>query len=392
MTTDPLDWIDDALRDWERRGLRRRLRVRSGPQTPVATWDGRELANFGSNDYLGLAAQPLVKAVRDVLSDVGWGSGASPLLTGFGSLQAELQLQLAQFEGAEAALLFSTGYAANCGTIAALVGPDDVILSDELNHASIIDGCRLSRAQVRIYAHADVDDLARGIEESQSARRRLIVTDSLFSMGGDFAPLDRIAELSQRAGAMLMVDEAHATGVFGPNGRGVCEMMGVEDAVHVRMGTFSKALGSIGGFVVGQQRLMEWLINRARPYFFSTALPQAAAAAALESLTIVRNEPFRRTRLLERAANLRKALRDQGWDLGNSESQIIPVIVGDPERAMALSRELLEEGMFVPAIRPPSVPEGKSLVRVSLTSSHSLQAIGQLVEALGRRTGFCPEG
>ena len=188
------------------------------------------------------------------------------------------------------------------------------------------------------------------------------------------------------------MDEAHATGVFGPNGRGVCERMGVEDAVHVRMGTFSKALGSIGGFVVGQQRLMEWLMNRARPYFFSTALPQAAAAAALESLAIVRNEPFRRTRLLERAANLRQALRDQGWDLGNSESQIIPVIVGDPERALELSRELLEEGMFVPAIRPPSVPEGKSLVRVSLTSSHSLQAIGLLVDALGRRIRFRPEG
>lgn len=388
MTTDPLDWIDDALFDWEQRGLRRRLRVRSGPQTPATVWDGRELVNFGSNDYLGLASQPLVRAVRDVLMDVGWGSGASPLLTGFGTVQAELQVQLAQFEGTEGALLFSTGYAANFGTIAALVGPEDAILSDELNHASIIDGCRLSRAKIRVYAHADMDDLARGIDETRDAKKRLIVTDSLFSMSGDFAPLDRIAQLARDARAMLMVDEAHATGVFGSHGRGVCEMMGVEEAVHVRMGTFSKALGSIGGFVVGQQRLIEWLINRARPYFFSTSLPQAAAAAALETLSIVRNEPFRRTRLQERAANLRQALRDQGWDLGNTSSQIIPIIVGDPDRAVELSGQLLEEGLLVPAIRPPSVPNGKSLVRVSLTSSHSLQSIASLVEALGRRPEF----
>ena len=295
----PLSWIDDELAALEQQKLRRRLLTRDGPQSVRLRIDGRELINFGSNDYLGLAADPrLAHAAAEAIEHEGFGSGASPLITGHGAAHRRLEQRLAEFEGTEAALVFSSGFAANAGTIAALVGPGDVVYCDRKNHASLFDGCRLSRADVRVYPHADCARLASLLAESQKYRRRLIVTDGLFSMDGDLAPLAELAELAARHDAMLLVDEAHATGVFGPNGRGVSEHLGVEDGVHVRVGTLSKALGSVGGFVAGSRSLIEWLVNRARPYVFSTAGPAATAAAALAALDIVRNEPERRRRLL----------------------------------------------------------------------------------------------
>jgi len=383
MPHNPLAWIDGELAALEREHLRRRLATRVGPQSVRLVLDGRELIHFGSNDYLALSADPrLTDAVAKAVASEGWGSGASPLVTGRGNLHRQLEERLAEFEGVEAALVFPSGFAANLGAIAALVGPGDVVYCDRKNHASLLDGCRLSRADVRVYPHGDCQSLAALLEKSQKHRRRLIVTDGLFSMDGDVAPLAELADVAERFDAMLLVDEAHGTGVFGPRGRGTAERWNVEDRVHVRVGTLSKALGCVGGFVAGSRSLIDWLANRARPYVFSTAGPTATMAAAIAALDIVRDEPERRRRLLDRSDKLRVELARQGWNVGASASQIIPLVVGNPERAMSLSLQLLERGLFVPAIRPPTVPEGEALLRVSLTAGHTDEMTTTLLEAM----------
>jgi 8-amino-7-oxononanoate synthase len=383
--SDSLAWTAAELAALEAAGLLRRRPERAGPQGVRCVLDGRELLSFGSNDYLDLAADPrLTAAVAEALGREGWGSGASPLLGGWAEGHRRLEARLAEFEGTEAALLFSSGFAANVGAIAALVGPGDAVYTDAKNHASLLDGCRLSRADVRAYPHGDwqrLDDLLA----RSSHRRRLIVSDSLFSMDGDLAPLAELAEIAERRRAMLLVDEAHATGVFGRGGRGVTEQLGVEQRVAVRIGTLSKAVGSLGGFVAGSRALIEWLVNRARPYVFSTAMPAAVAAAAIAALDIIRSEPHRRKGLLARAAALRQTLSAQGWNVGRSASQIIPVIVGDASAAVALSLRLRERGLFVPAVRPPTVPDGQAGLRISLTCAHTEAMLGQLAEALGQR-------
>ncbi len=386
MLHHPLSWIDAELASLEEKHLLRRLSMRDGPQSAQLSLDGRELVNFGSNDYLALAADPrLTAAVADALAHEGWGSGASPLITGHAALHRQVEERLARFEGVEAALLFTSGFAANSGAIAALVGPGDAVFCDRKNHASLFDGCRLSRADVRVYPHGDCQGLATLLEKSatsQKHRRRLIATDSLFSMDGDLAPLVELADLAERFDAMLLIDEAHATGVLGSRGRGVAELLGVESRVHVRIGTLSKALGSVGGFVAGSRSLVEWLANRARPYVYSTAQPAAASAAALAAIDIVESEPRRRETLLARAKSLRDELHSRGWNTGASASQIIPIMVGDPRRAMELSSRLRERGLWVPAIRPPTVPEGEACLRVSLTAGHTEEMIAALLAAL----------
>jgi 8-amino-7-oxononanoate synthase len=411
--TSPLSWIAAALDALDKQGLRRRLSTREGGQAATIRLDGRELVNFGSNDYLGLAADPrLAAAAIEAVRQEGFGSGASPLITGRSDIHRQLEERLAEFEGTEAALVFPSGIAANMGTIAALVGPGDVVFADAKNHASLWDGCRLSRADVRVYPHGDWQRLERLLERAarsahntvtrsvtstgsvtptvqarcpvtSTAGRRLIVTDSLFSMDGDLAPLGELAELAERYGAMLLVDEAHATGVFGQNGRGVAEHLGVEDRIPIRVGTLSKALGCSGGFVAGSRLLIEWLVNRARPYVFSTAAPAAIAAAALASLEIVANEPHRRRELLARAESLRHSLVERGWNVGRSASQIIPVIVGEPARAVELSAQLRQKGLFVPAIRPPTVPEGEACLRISLACRHAEEMVARLLASTG---------
>jgi 8-amino-7-oxononanoate synthase len=301
-------------------------------------------------------------------------------VTGYSELHRRLEERLACFEGTEAALVFPTGFTANMGTIAALVGPGDAVFSDRKNHASLLDGCRLSRADVRTFPHGDwqrLDDLLA----RSTHRRRLIVTDGLFSMDGDLAPLGELSDAAARHGAMLLIDEAHATGVFGPQGRGTAEHFGVENEAVIRVGTLSKALGSIGGFVAGRRSLVEWLANRARPYVFSTASPAAAAAASMAALEIVVQEPQRRRQLLARADALRRALAEQGWNVGRSAGQIIPIIVGEAARAVELSGRLRERGLFVPAIRPPTVPQGEACLRISLTWGHQEEMVGRLIEA-----------
>jgi len=385
-TSEPLGWIAEELAALKRRGLLRELTTRLGPQTARVPVEGAELVHFGSNDYLGLAADPRIgDAVVDAVREFGWGSGASPLILGRSRMHQSLEEDLAEFEGTEAALVFPTGFAANAGAVAALAGPGDVVFTDRSSHASLLDGCRLSRGDVRVYPHGDWRGLERLLARAdrRKYRRTLIVTDGLFSMDGDLAPLGELADLSERHETMLLVDEAHATGVFGRLGRGVAEHLGVERRVPIRVGTLSKALGSIGGFVAGGRSLVDWLVNKARPYVFSTALPAAACAAARAALAIVRGEPHRREGLLERAAAVRARLAEQGWDVGRSASQIIPLVVGDPQRAVRLAAALRRRGLFVPAIRPPTVPEGEACLRISLTYGHSEAMVEQLVDALG---------
>ncbi|REJ64895.1 MAG: 8-amino-7-oxononanoate synthase [Planctomycetota bacterium] len=387
-----LAWLDDALAELDLQQLRRQLRTRYGAQGATIDVDGldvdgrdvdgRRLINFASNDYLALADEPVVRrAALQVLEREGVGSGASPLIVGRSEAHARLETALAEFEGSEAALLFPSGFAANSGTIPALAGPGDAIFSDAKNHASLVDGCRLSRAEVHIYRHGDVDHLRELLAGSSTARRRLIVTDSLFSMDGDLAPLTQLADLAEQCDAMLLVDEAHATGVFGRQGRGVAEHLGVEDRVDVKVGTLSKALGVAGGFVAGSQALVAWLANRDRPYVFSTAAPPAMAAAALAALRIVEEQPQRRCELLEAAANLRTHLFEQGWQIGKSESQIVPIYLGEADAALAAAAHLAERGFLVPAIRPPSVPPGEALLRLSLRWDHTSEMLAELVEA-----------
>ena len=383
---DVLSWIDDDLQQLQQADLLRRLSVRQSPQRGERiVLDGREYANFGSNDYLGIAGSLLTDTQLIAARETGWGAGASPLVTGRGELHALLERKLAEFEGTEAALLFPTGYAANSGTIAALVGKDDTIFSDALNHASIIDGSRLSGAKVAVYRHCDVAHLRELLTAAKSPGRKLIVTDGLFSMDGDLAPLDRLAELAEQHDAMLLVDEAHATGVFGQHGRGVSEHFGVERAVHIRIGTLSKALGSHGGFVVGEQRLIDYLANRARSYFFSTAAPELVAATGIEALQIVHNEPQRRIELLARAEKLREQFKSQSWPMPEHGSQIIPLRIGDPGETMTRAKQLRELGFLVPGIRPPSVPASESLLRVSLTWRHDEELLERLAAAVGPR-------
>jgi len=378
-----LDWIDDELAALDEAGLRRRLTAHAGPQGPQATIGGRKCLNFGSNDYLGLAADPRVlAAAREAIDSEGWGSAASPLLAGRGAAHQQLEAQLAEFEGTEAALVFSSGFAANVGVLTALASRGDAIFADEMNHASLIDGGRLSRADIHVYPHCDVARLSEMLAHAPTARRRLIVTDTLFSMDGDLAPLVELSELARKHHAMLVVDEAHATGVFGARGRGVAEHLGVEAEVDARIGTLSKALGGIGGFVSGRRSLIEWLVNRARPYVFSTAPPAAVCAAASAALAAIVDDPLRGARLLERAARLREELASQGWDVGASTSQIIPVLIGDPRRAVEFAARLLEHGMYVPAIRPPSVPAGLSRLRIGLSAAHDEPMIARLTAAL----------
>ncbi|TWU00722.1 8-amino-7-oxononanoate synthase 2 [Botrimarina colliarenosi] len=380
-TSSSLNWLDGALEGLQRAGLRRERRVGSG--LPAGAID------FGSNDYLGLAGDPRLAEAAAAAGRSGWGAGASPVVSGRSALHAELERRLAEFEGAEGAILFPSGFAAGAGVIPALVDEGDAVYADAKNHASLIDGCRLTRAERRVYPHNAAAALRAMLEaDAGRFRRRLIVTDGLFSMDGDFAPLAGLGELAAAHDAMLVVDEAHATGVWGPSGRGSVEAAAqrapaLESQVAVRIGTLSKALGSAGGFVTGSAALIDWLHNRARSYVFSTAAPPAVAAAAIASLEIVRTEPERRERVRRNAERLRGLLGDAGWNTGQSTSQIVPIVVGAPERAVALAAELARRGFYVPAIRPPSVPAGESLLRVSVSARHGADDLRQLVEALG---------
>jgi len=378
-----LAWIERELESIRDAGLERPTRVRSGRQGATVGLDGHTFLNFGSNDYLGYAGDVrLSKAASKAACAQGFGAGASPLVSGHSEAHDVLEKTIAQWLDVEASLLFTSGFAANTATIAALAGPEDSIASDARNHASIIDGCRLSQARVDIYPHRDLSSLENILAAAAGARRKIIVTDTLFSMDGTIAPLADLSDIARRHGAILMVDEAHATGVFGTRGSGLVEQAGCASGVHLRVGTLSKALGASGGFVAGHASLIHWLRHTARAWIFSTAHPPAVAAAATQAIRLVNAEPDRRHQLLENAAEWRSRLTRTSVDIGNAEAQIVPIVTGTPASALAMAAHLASEGFFVPAIRPPSVPPGKSLVRASLSWLHTPPDLARLADAI----------
>ena len=385
--------IEARLRELEALGLRRRTRLVSGPQGSHVLLDGKPVLLLCSNNYLGLADHPKVReAAADAATRWGVGAGASPLVSGTMTIHRRLEKHLAEFKGREAALLFGSGYLANAGTIAALARPGDVVFSDELNHASIIDGCRLSRAEIFVYDHCDSEHLAWGIAKAEG-RGALIVTDSVFSMDGDVAPLQDIVELAQRHHLRVVVDEAHGTGALGPNGRGALAEAGLEDQVDVIVGTLGKALGAYGAFVACDRTMAQFLTNAARTFIFSTALPPPAVAGALAALELLIERPRRVEKLQSNAAALRAELEHQGFDLHGSRTQIVPLVIGDAELTMRICERALSRGVFAQGIRPPTVPVGTSRLRLAVMASHREQELrdaGRILAQAAREAGFEP--
>lgn len=363
--------------------LRRAVTVESACG-PKVTIDEREVVCLCSNDYLCLAADPaVISAAVDAIGRWGVGTGASRLVCGTQGPHTELERRIAEFKRTQAALVTPTGWMANHVAVGAFAGAGDLILCDKLSHASIIDAATSGGARVRTFAHRDTARLARLLDRHRARHRRcLIVTDSLFSMDGDIAPLRELVEIKRRFDAQLLIDEAHATGVLGPGGRGVAELLGVEDGIDATVGTLSKAVGSLGGFVCGPEVLIDLIRNTGRAYIYTTAPPSAICAAAVAALDIIREQPQRRTRLLQLAQELRERLHRAGLQTGDSVSQIVPIVIGDAREAVRVSRDLLAAGFFVPAIRPPTVPRGASRLRVSLCARHDPADLERFTDAL----------
>jgi glycine C-acetyltransferase/8-amino-7-oxononanoate synthase len=362
--------IEARLSELEAIGLHRYTRLVSGPQGPHVVLDGKPVLMLSSNNYLGLADHPRVReAAAEAAMRWGVGAGASRLVSGTMTIHRRLEERLAEFKRRESALLFGSGFLANAGVIAALARPGDVVFSDALNHASIIDGCRLSRAEVFVYDHLDMDHLAWGIGQAEG-RGALIVTDGVFSMDGDVAPLDEIVELARRHRMRVLVDEAHGTGALGPGGRGALAEAGLEDEVDVIVGTLGKSLGSYGAFVACDQEMADYLLNTARTFIFSTALPPPAAAGALAALSLLESKPELVSRLRTNAAALRAALVDEGFDVSGSRTQIMPLVLGDADTTVRACEVALERGVFAQAIRPPTVPPMSSRLRLAVMASH----------------------
>jgi 8-amino-7-oxononanoate synthase len=375
--------IAERLEELREQGLYRRLRLVEGRQGPRVTLDGREVLLLCSNDYLGLAAHPRVReAAAEAAMRWGAGSGASRLISGNMQPHQRLERRLAGFKGYESALLFGSGYLANSGTIAALAGRGEVVFSDELNHASIIDGCRLSRADTFVYRHGDLEHLAWGLRAA-AERAALVVTDGVFSMDGDVAPLAELLGLARQHGCRLLVDEAHATGALGPGGRGSVAAAGLSGEVDVVIGTLGKALGSYGAYACADRETTDYLLNTARSFIFSTAPPPPAAAAGLAALELLESHPERVERLAANATALREALSREGIDAGGTSSQIVPIQVGEAAATMSLCEQLLERGIFAQGIRPPTVPPGSSRLRLAVMSTHRRQELERAATEIG---------
>jgi glycine C-acetyltransferase len=378
-----LAFLGDEVAALKAQGLFRHLRVLEREQGARTVVDGRDVVNLSSNNYLGLTTHPrLRKAALAALDEFGVGTGSVRTIAGTMTLHVELEQRLAAFKNTEATVVFQSGFAANAGTVAAILTKDDVVISDELNHASIIDGCRLSRAAVQVYRHKDRGHLEELLQKNGAARRRLIITDSVFSMDGDIAPLPDLVTLAENYGALLMVDDAHATGVLGKKGRGIAEYFGLEGRIHIQMGTFGKALGSFGAFAAGDRDIIDYLINRSRSYIFSTALPPAVCAASMAAIQIVEREPSRRDALWKNRQRFVAGLSAIGISVGNSETPIIPLVIGGAEKTLQAGSRLFAEGIFAAAIRPPTVADGASRIRTTMTATHSDQDIDTALAVL----------
>ena len=385
MNSTSLNWIDEELAQLKEAGLYNQIRTIESPMGGRVVINGRSLLNFCANNYLGLANHPRIcQAAKDGIDQYGVGPGAVRTIAGTMSLHVALEQRLAAFKKAEACITFQSGFTANLATIPALVGRGDLIFSDELNHASIIDASRLSRATVIRYAHNDVDDLQRQIAAAPEGGRRLIVTDGVFSMDGDVAPLDKICDVAEQHDIVLMVDDAHGEGVLGEGGRGIVDHFGLHGRVHIEVGTLSKAFGVVGGLVVGRQSIIDWLRQRGRPFLFSSAMTAPDVAACLEAVNLLEES----TELVERLwanGNLFKAeLTRLGFDTGHSDTPIVPVMLGEAPLAQQFSRRLFEEGVFAMAIGYPTVPQGKARIRVMNSAAHSQSDLEEALDVFGR--------
>jgi 8-amino-7-oxononanoate synthase len=388
---EPLDWILEELKEIKDENLFRTLAHIETGQSPEITINAKSHILLSSNSYLGLSVDPrVIEAAKLALEKYGTGSGGSRLVSGSSDLHCELEDHLARFKNTEAAILFSSGYLANIGTISSLVGEGGIVYSDELNHASIIDGCRLSRARVRIYRHLDTGHLDSLLQsDSGTLAKKLIITDTVFSMDGDLAPLPELAELADKYGAMLMVDEAHATGVLGERGSGATEHFGVENRVPIVMGTLSKAAGSLGGYIAGSSELIDFIRNRVRSYIFDTSLPAPSLAASIAAIDIIENEPERREHLWRLINRFKGGLETLGFNILPSDSAVVPVLIGEAEPALRFARVLIENGVFTPAVRPPSVPHGMSRIRATLMALHTDEHIDISLEVFKHAKDKC---
>lgn len=384
--------LNEEIERLKEKGLYRTLRVMEYIRGPVARIDGKEFIIFSSNDYLGLAGHPeMIKSSVEATKRFGTGTGSSRLLSGTMELTRILENSLAEFKGCEETIVFSTGYMANLGVITSLAGRGDVVIIDKLNHASIIDGCKLSGARLRIYPHKDMGRLEALLASSMNFRRRLIITDGVFSMDGDIAPLEEITGLAEKYEAVVIVDDAHGTGVLGKTGRGVLEHLGMKSDGIIQMGTFSKALGSLGGYIAGHYPLIDLLRNKARAFIYTTAPTPSILAASIASIELIEREPEHRNQLWKNTETFRAGLKDLGFNTMESTTPIIPIFIGDEEKTMRLSNELYEEGIYAPGIRPPTVPHGMGRVRFSVTALHTedhLQKAHEALEKVGRRIGI----
>jgi glycine C-acetyltransferase len=382
-----LDYLREQLDELEKAGTALHPRVLQRDQRARTRFDGKDVINLASNNYLGLAAHPRLKeAAAQAAVEFGAGSGAVRTIAGTMSLHEELERRFADFKGAEDALMFQSGFTANSGTVAAILSKEDVIVSDQLNHASIIDGARLSRAEIKVFPHKDAEAAGRLLEETKApGRRQLLITDGVFSMDGDIAPLPDLVEVAEQQEAIMMIDDAHASGVLGEGGKGTVSHFGLDPKrVDVQVGTLSKAIGVLGGFIAGPTVLITWLVNRGRPFLFSTSAPPAVAAACIAALDVIRDEPDRLERLWSNTNFFKNGLHELGFDTAESQTPITPVIAGEETKAVELAALLWEEGVFTPAIVFPTVPKGRSRVRTIVTADHSEEDLGDALEAFER--------
>jgi glycine C-acetyltransferase len=383
--SDKLSWIQEELDALKAQGLFTTIRTLSSPQGAWLEVDGRRVLNFCSNNYLGLANHPRLKeAARRAIETHGVGPGAVRTIAGTMDLHLELERRLAAFKGVEAAISFQSGFNANLAAIPALVGKEDVIFSDELNHASIIDGCRLSKVRIVRYRHTDADDLRRVVRETKDYRRALLVTDGVFSMDGDIAPLDRLADVAEEHDLMLMVDDAHGEGVLGRGGRGIVDHFGLHGRVDIEVGTMSKAFGVVGGYVAGRQPVVDWLRQRGRPFLFSSAVTPADVAACIAAVDLLEENTELVDRLWENGRYFKAEMQKLGFDTGVSETPITPVMLGEAPLAQQFSKRLFEEGVFATAIGFPTVPRGKARIRVMISAAHTTDDLDQALAMFGK--------
>ena len=384
--SDPLAYLGAQLEDWRKAGTYQRLRVLESASAAESRFDGREVINLASNNYLGLTTHPkLIEAAVEATRKFGVGSGAVRTISGTMKLHMDLEERIARFKHSEACVVFQSGFAANAGTVSAILGPDDHIISDELNHASIIDGCRLSKAKIHVFPHKDAAAAGKILDGLNSlSGRKLLITDGVFSMDGDIGPLPALVEVAEKYGAIMMVDDAHASGVLGRNGRGTIDHFNLHGRVHIQVGTLSKAIGVLGGYVCGSRDLIEFLYHRARPFLFSTSHPPAVAASCLAAFDVLEQEPERILNLWDNRKYFKQGLMTAGFNTGMSETPIMPVMVGEAKAAHQLSAALFEEGVLATGIGFPTVPEGKARVRTIVSATHTRQELDRALETFVR--------